>query len=53
MGDDFNFLEWSDYWLKTSGVNILEPVAEYENGVLKSLSIKQTCDLRGKNRLRK
>jgi len=54
MGDDFNFLEWCDQWLKTAGVNILEPVVEYnEDFSIKSLSLKQTCDLRGKNRLRK
>lgn len=29
MGDDFNFTDWCDSWLKTSGVNILEPVVEY------------------------
>lgn len=53
MGDDFNFVEWCDQWLKTSGVNILEPVVEYnEDFSIKSLHIKQTCDLRGKNRLR-
>lgn len=53
MGDDFNFLEWCDQWLKTAGVNILEPVVEYnEDFSIKSLSLKQTCDLRGKNRLR-
>lgn len=54
MGPDFNFIEWCDYWLKTSGVNILEPVVEYNDDFsIKSLKIKQTCDLRGKNRLRK
>jgi aminopeptidase N len=26
MGADFNFTEWCDTWLKTSGINILEPV---------------------------
>ena len=53
MGEDFNFVEWSDYWLKTSGMNILEPAVVYHDGCIKSLAIKQTCDLRGKNRLRK
>ena len=54
MGDDFNFTEWCDSWLKTSGVNILEPVIDYnEDFSVKSFSIKQTCDLRGKNQLRK
>jgi aminopeptidase N len=54
MGADFNFTEWCDTWLKTSGVNILEPVVEYnEDGSVKSFAIKQSLDLRGKNRLRK
>lgn len=54
MGLDFDFLDWCDYWLNTSGVNILEPVAEYNHDFsVKSLAIRQTCDLRGKNRLRK
>jgi aminopeptidase N len=52
MGPDFNFTEWCDTWLNTSGINILEPVIIYENGLIKSLHIKQSCDLRGKNRLR-
>ena len=41
MGADFNFTEWSDSWLKTSGVNILEPVVDYnEDFSIKSFSIK-------------
>ena len=54
MGDDFKFAEWCDQWLTTSGINILEPAVEYkEDGSIASLSIKQTCDLRGQNILRK
>jgi aminopeptidase N len=54
LGPDFNLWEWSDQWLSTSGVNILEPVIEYAaDGSITKLQIKQTCDLRGKNRLRK
>lgn len=54
MGADFNFKLWSDSWLFTSGVNILSPVVEYnDDGSVKSLAVKQTCDLRGKNVLRK
>jgi len=54
MGKDFNFTDWCDSWLKTSGVNILEPVVEYNDDFsIKSFAIKQTCDLRGKNVLRK
>ena len=54
MGNDFNFLNWCDSWLNTSGVNILEPVVDYnDNMSLKTLKIKQTTDLRGKNILRK
>lgn len=54
MGDDFDFKEWCDSWLLTSGVNILEPEVEYnEDHSIKSLKVKQTCDLRGKNQLRK
>lgn len=54
MGEDFNFSEWCDSWLKTSGVNVLEPVVEYnDDSSVKTFAIKQTCDLRGKNVLRK
>lgn len=54
MGEDFNFKDWCDSWLKTSGVNILEPVVEYNSdGSMKSLAVKQSCGLRGNNRLRK
>jgi aminopeptidase N len=54
MGDDFNFTEWCDSWLTTSGVNILHQVVEYnDDESIKSLTIRQTCDLRGKNKLRK
>lgn len=53
MGKDFNFNEWCDSWLKTSGVNILEPAIEYNDDFsIKSFAIKQSCDLRGKNILR-
>lgn len=47
--EDFSFKAWCDQWLHSSGVNIIEPNAEFENGALKSLQIKQSCDLRGKN----
>jgi hypothetical protein len=29
LGPDFDLWEWSDQWLSTSGVNILEPVVEF------------------------
>jgi aminopeptidase N len=29
LGENFNLKEWFDQWLTTSGVNILEPVLEY------------------------
>lgn len=54
MGNDFDFKEWSDTWLFTSGLNILEPLVEYnEDFSVKSFVIKQTCDLRGQNIIRK
>lgn len=54
LGPDFDLADWSDQWLSTSGVNILEPVVEFAaDGSITKLQIKQTCDLRGKNRLRK
>ena len=54
MGTGFNFLDWCDSWLTSSGVNILEPLVEYNNDFsIKSLNINQTTDLRGKNILRK
>jgi aminopeptidase N len=38
LGPDFNLWEWSDQWLSTSGVNILEPVIEWaENGSISKL----------------
>ena len=48
MGADFNLSNWCDTWLKSSGVNILEPIVEFnEDGSLKSLKIKQSLGLRG------
>ncbi len=29
LGKDFCFEKWSDTWLKTKGINNLEPIAEY------------------------
>ena len=52
LGADFDLAEWCDCWLNSSGINTLEPVAEVENGQLKSLKIKQGLGLKGKNRLR-
>ena len=53
MGPDFNFTDWCDTWLNTSGINVLEPVVEFDGDSIKSFHIKQSNDLRGKNRLRK
>lgn len=54
LGNGFDLFEWCDQWLATSGVNIFEPVVEYrEDGSIASLALLQTCDLRGKNRLRR
>ena len=50
LGEDFNFLKWCDEWLTTSGINIFEPEISEDS---KSLSIRQSTGLRGKNRLRK
>ena len=53
MGADFNFTEWCDQWLKTSGANVLEPVVEWNaDHSIKKLTLKQKCHIRGKNRLR-
>lgn len=53
MGASFNFTEWCDQWLKSSGVNVLEPLVEWnEDFSIKSLSLKQKCHIKGKNRLR-
>ena len=42
MGKDFNFKSWCDQWLRSSGVNILEPIVEYgENDEILKLSVKQ------------
>ena len=54
MGSEFDLPTWCDQWLKTSGINILEPVLTHNaEGHLESLKIKQTMGLRGNNRLRK
>jgi len=38
LGADFNLWEWSDTWLSSSGVNILEPVVEWApNGSITKL----------------
>ena len=29
MGEDFNFLNWADTWLKTSGINVVEPIVHF------------------------
>jgi len=53
LGPDFDLVQWSDSWLTTSGVNILEPLPEFNaDGSLSKLQIKQSCDLRGQNQLR-
>lgn len=54
MGQKFNFKEWCDEWLKTSGINTLEPQVElHANQSLSQLKIKQFIDPAGENRLRK
>jgi aminopeptidase N len=41
LPDGMNIEEWCDQWLNTSGVNILEPVVEWnEDGSIKSLAVK-------------
>ena len=48
LGENFDFIEWCDSWLTSSGVNIVEPIVTYKaDGSIQSLSVKQTCDLRG------
>ena len=48
-----NLKDWFSQWLESSGVNIIEPVIEKDqDGLITKLSVKQTCDLKGKNRLR-
>jgi aminopeptidase N len=54
MGENFNFKEWCDEWLKTSGVDTLVPQVELNaNKSLVHLTIKQIVDPAGHNRLRK
>lgn len=54
MGEDFDFKEWCDSWLLTSGSNQLHPIVEYgQNNSIKSLSVVQTVTQFGNNRLRK
>lgn len=41
MGPDFNFPDWCEQWLNSSGVNILEPEVEYNaDGSIKSFAIR-------------
>lgn len=54
MGQDFNFIEWCDSWLTTSGVNVLQPIVDYNSDLtIQRFAIKQTTDLRGRNLIRK
>lgn len=54
MGEHFDFKEWCNSWLKTSGVNTLQPIIEYNSdGSIKSFEILQHVDPFGANRLRK
>ena len=34
LGADFDFSQWCDTWLMSSGINILEPVIEVQDGTL-------------------
>jgi len=53
MGPNFKLADWSDTWLKTSGVNLLEGVATYDkDSKIESFAVKQTFDSTGKNQLR-
>ena len=36
LGPDFDVTDWCDTWLNSSGINIIEPVLEIENGQIKS-----------------
>jgi aminopeptidase N len=41
MGKNFDIMEWSNTWLKTSGVNLLEGNAQYgKNDTLEKFSIR-------------
>lgn len=58
MGENFDFAAWSNTWLTTSGVNIIEPVIELANGAestygfIKQLNITQKAPPIGDNHLR-
>lgn len=54
MGAGFQFTEFCDQWLRTSGVNTLEPHVELNaNKSLQGIKIDQTIGEAGQNRLRK
>lgn len=41
LGENFNFKEWCEQWLKTSGANVLEPLIEWNaDSSIKSLVLK-------------
>ena len=45
MGKNFKMNQWSDSWLKTSGIDLLEGVATYDqNKNIQQFAIKQTFD---------
>jgi len=48
MGKDFDFKEWCNSWLQTSGVNTIEPIVEFNaDNSIKSLSIQQFVESAG------
>jgi aminopeptidase N len=52
LGCDRDLMKWSATWLQTSGVNIVEPFYEVNNGKVTSFKLKQTCHDAGNNILR-
>jgi len=52
VGIQKDLIKWSESWLQTSGINIVEPELEYRDGKIHSFNLKQSCNPSGENILR-
>lgn len=52
-GKKVNLNEWSDTWVKKSGINIIKPKFTVENGLITSFTLHQSCHKNGDKILRK
>jgi len=53
LGKDFKLKQWSDSWLKTRGVNMLEGIVTYTpDSLVQKFAVKQSVDKISNNQLR-